>query len=462
MAITRPEDFGVVDGINDTALITQAMTAAGDGGKVILEGRYSLPTGLGIPENVCLEGTFNPFGIHPWQTPTQVHSLGSTLIVDSDHSMFLSAGAQLHNLSVIRGRTTTAEPDTSQFAGVAIAALGESGNEIDGISLTNLQILGFYTAIVLDMCPRAIIEYVSGDNIQGIKLGTTYDVVRVKNIHFWPFHTTGAGMTGAAHNRDGVALWISQRIDIAQFEGFFSYGYHTGVQLDANVGTATFVDCHVDNTDFHSGAAGFRIIGSVAYSNFIGCSSYNNSEGYVCSGATTDDIYFIGCRSISNDESGWVVNSGSVHLSSCEIVDSNHGAVVAGGNGKLSISDTTFSGNRLSNILSIAGGRVTENHNTFNGSASSSGFGLTVVLLSDPLPLPPTESKFIIIGNGTFGTLLNGWAGREITLVFDGNITVVNGPSLHLSGNLTAAPGTALQLIHTGSYWAEVSRSLNQ
>lgn len=460
MSVTRPEDFGQVGQGNDVSLINQAMAAAGNGGKVVLEGRYDITTSITIPENVRLEGTFNPFGQHPWQSPTQSHTINSTLILDPTQSIFLSAGSQLDSLSVIRAGTDKPEPDTSKFAGTAIMGIGTKENETDGVVLTNLQILGFNTAIYLHMCPRSVIDYVSGDNLSGIKFGVAYDVVRVKNTHFWPFHTTGAAQPLAAHNRSGKAIWLSDRNDIAQFEGCFSYGYNVGIDLGQYVGTATFVNCHSDNTGQHPDSVGFNIDGPIDHTTFIGCSSYSNDNGYTCKPDATDNIYFTACRSVANKVNGWRCVTGSVHLIGCEVEGSQHGVVVETA-GSAYVTNSSFSDNTAHNIVSIGGGLVTESGNKFDNSAPTGGFGLPVVMSADPLYLPPTGDKFIVVGNTGFGNLFNGWAGRDITIVFDTTLTVWDGASMHLNGNLSATPGTTLKLLHTGSYWAEVSRSVN-
>lgn len=459
MPIVCPEDFGTVGAGTDVMLINQAMQAAGNGGVVRLVGRYEITTSITIPENVRLEGTFSPYGVQPWQSPTQEHTLNSTLIIDPLATIFLSAGSQLDKLSLIRAGTAVAEPNTNKFAGTAIMGLATRADEMDGISLTHLQILGFKLGIYLQMCPRAVIDYISGDNISGIKFGTAYDVVRVKNTHFWPFHTAGAAMTGASHNRSGCAIELAERNDIGQFDGCFSYGYKKGIRVCAEVGTATFLNCHTDNTGQHTDSAGIEIDGVASHTSFIGCSSYSNDTGYKVTAASYDNIHFSGCRSVGNRVNGWVVNNGTAHLTACEVDGSAHGVVV-GPNGNAHITSTSFANNTKHNILAM-GGLVTENNNKFDNTAPSGGFGLPVVYTSDPLYLPPTGNKFIVAGNGGFGNLFNVWAGREVTLVMDGNITVWDGGSMHLAGNFVATPGSTLKLVHTGSYWAEVSRSIN-
>jgi hypothetical protein len=81
------------------------------------------------------------------------------------------------------------------------------------------------------------------------------------------------------------------------------------------------------------------------------------------------------------------------------------------------------------------------------------------------LTLPNNGNIFAISGTTSFALLNYGWLGREITLVFNGVLTVTHGTgtvaSIFLSGttNFTTGAGTTLSLKHNGSQWYETSRT---
>ena len=101
---------------------------------------------------------------------------------------------------------------------------------MDGVTLKNLQILGFAKGISMDYAPRAVLAYISGDNVTGIELGVAWDVVRIHDIHFWPFLSNGTGQpVSSAYHRSGSALYLRDRNDILQVTNFFSYGYYRGI-----------------------------------------------------------------------------------------------------------------------------------------------------------------------------------------------------------------------------------------
>jgi hypothetical protein len=83
---------------------------------------------------------------------------------------------------------------------------------------------------------------------------------------------------------------------------------------------------------------------------------------------------------------------------------------------------------------------------------------------ADPLNLPEIGDVFKIYGTTVFGNLYKGWAGRKVTLVFDGILTVYNGTNtynmqLSSGANFTTANGSTLTLVSDGDRWYEVSRS---
>ncbi|MDD4976199.1 MAG: hypothetical protein PHY93_17715, partial [Bacteriovorax sp.] len=79
---------------------------------------------------------------------------------------------------------------------------------------------------------------------------------------------------------------------------------------------------------------------------------------------------------------------------------------------------------------------------------------------------PTSGDTFNITGGVAFGTLGHGWAGRIVTLIFDGICTVYNGTgaatNMRLSGgaNYTSSSGSTLTLMHNGVQWYEISRTV--
>ena len=80
---------------------------------------------------------------------------------------------------------------------------------------------------------------------------------------------------------------------------------------------------------------------------------------------------------------------------------------------------------------------------------------------AEPLALPNTGSVFVINGVVGFATLNGGWAGRKVTLEFKAALTVSDGASMKLAGNFVTTADDTLTLVHDGTSWVEVCRSVN-
>lgn len=467
-----PESFGAVgDGVtNDTAAIQAALNSLGAlGGAVLLKKRYLVDSNLNVPRHASLVGTFSPFGGHPWHTAGASHTQGCTIILNSAASIVLDEHTALTNLSIIRKGTTTAEATPALFAGTAIKAIGTLAVGLDGIELSHLQILGFAQAIDMDYAHRCSLESISGDNVAGIRMGTFYDVVRINNIHMWPFHADGARTTLVNHHRGGEALRMSSRNDIPEISNVFSYGYYRGISLGDGVGTATFVNCCADNTGIHPNSIGILIEDNAAFTTFLGCSGYGNSAAnYYIQAATGDNVTFTNCRAIGSSnpaaptQYGFRAERGHIRLINCEISTAVYGVSVSA-TGQATIGDSNFQQCTTNSIVGVAGSIVREYNNRFlNGAGPSGGWSMTAVASSDPMVVPQTGTAFIVTGTTNFGTLNGGWPGRKVTLIFQSALVVFHGASIKLTGStqMNATALSTLTLIHDGGTWYEVARSI--
>lgn len=108
--------------------------------------------------------------------------------------------------------------------------------------------------------------------------------------------------------------------------------------------------------------------------------------------------------------------------------------------------------------------------NTAAGSSPFTGMGGTLAALSiasaGQLNIPATGEEFIITGTNGIGNIHEGWAGRQITLVFSGALTVVHGTGssssvkLNSATNFTTSVNSTLTLRHNGTQWYEIGRSV--
>jgi hypothetical protein len=77
---------------------------------------------------------------------------------------------------------------------------------------------------------------------------------------------------------------------------------------------------------------------------------------------------------------------------------------------------------------------------------------------------PPSVSFAAGTGSSAAGTAIvgvNNFEGRILNVMFQSNVTVVDGGNLALNGNLSATATTTLTLRGAYGTWFEVSRSIN-
>ena len=78
------------------------------------------------------------------------------------------------------------------------------------------------------------------------------------------------------------------------------------------------------------------------------------------------------------------------------------------------------------------------------------------------LTLPLGADVFHISGTTSITSIsATGWAGRSVTLIFDGILTLTDGSNLKLAGNFVTTADDVCRLACDGTNWFEQSRSVN-
>jgi hypothetical protein len=77
------------------------------------------------------------------------------------------------------------------------------------------------------------------------------------------------------------------------------------------------------------------------------------------------------------------------------------------------------------------------------------------------MTLPSTGKVFVVTGTTTITKIAGGWDGREVILLFAGELTVVKNFYHILQSDFNSTENAALHLVCYGSTWYEVSRSAN-
>lgn len=126
--------------------------------------------------------------------------------------------------------------------------------------------------------------------------------------------------------------------------------------------------------------------------------------------------------------------------------------------GNLEIAYNDFRYNNTNVITNTAGASV----NLWFHDNKTSGSIVPAVSSAATIDLPYGEEVVSITGTTGITTIAaNGHAGRRVTLVFAGALTVTDGSNLRLASNFTTTADDTLTLACDGSNWHEVARSAN-
>jgi len=146
------------------------------------------------------------------------------------------------------------------------------------------------------------------------------------------------------------------------------------------------------------------------------------------------------------------------------------------------VEDVTIAANVVTGglwgIRSSAGdfNRVAITGNVANGAATASfavqdktdvmlsgnvSGGSRTIASAAGLNLPEEHDLVVVTGTTTVTTVVAQWAGRVVTLKFDGALTFTDGSNLKLNGNFVTTADDTITLACDGTNWFEIARSVN-
>ena len=458
-------------GVNDdTFAIQAALNAARPGQEVWLSqtGQHLINSAnLNIPVGVQLRGAWNVPGTTANSSgtgqPLVLSALNSALILNSAYTISVQSGAGIRGVPIYRSGLVVPTTSSAAFAGTAISVQG------DDVYLGYLLVLGFAQLSTSTTQVRGKYEWIFGDNNAGISIINAYDTPYIHHCHFWPFCTYSSTATLAYHHRTGTAYTVDGTA-LPSMAHNFCFAYLTGYQLSGS-GGATLVDCQADNDAAYFGTIGFSLgtlTAGITSSKLIGCTAFNHTTGYYINTGAGDYCEFSscssdGCSAAVNLTSGvirWIGGVWSNATSGITVVAPT-GAVVLDGLKTVNISGATVTDTGGSGLIYVS---PSCDFDTLPpGYSISSTMVPNVIASASPLLLSAWGDVYQVTGTTAFGIVNGGWAGRKVTLIFMGIITitnsaVANGVRLSGSTNFTTATGSTLSLVHNGTSWYETGR----
>ena len=463
------KDFGAVgDGVtDDTAAFVAAMASLGSkGGCVTYHDKHRINTSITVPPSVCIVG---PYGLAGIATNNLVAPYGNmaALVLSSSATINLSGGAGISGSLIYRAGMTFPALDSSSFAGTAVTVSGDDTFVLDSM------VLGFNKAFYSSGFQRQTLRGLRFDCNNGIEIAVCYDIAYVTECHGWPFATiatyqAGGGVTKSIIQRSGTAFKFFNGGDWNKATNCFGYGYYRGFWV-SGCNSMTLLGCGADSTGSYAGQLGFVVDGNSEDTRLTLCQTAAQETGYYISTAVGVQTRMLNCDSWACSGQGVIIAAGDVSITGGVHRNTLNGVTVS--NAVSSVFADKIRFKDISNLpfnITVANADISigddNDYGNFNNTTAVAGINKAskTVASADPLPLYPNSKFLQVSGTTNFGTIDGGYAGRELTLLFLGALTVFDGgANLKLNGNLVTAPNTTLTLVHTGVHWVEKSRSVN-
>lgn len=251
------------------------------GGEIYCPKRYLIDSAdLIVKQGVTLRGFWNNLG----ETDSVDYTnLQSSFVVNPLYTIRLDAEfAAIKGMGVFRKGltkpTSLADATTklALFAGNAITIGNGVSKRASDCYVGHCLIIGFNYGVYCDFNERPRIEYVAGDNINGIYLNRVYDMNHMTNCHMWNFWSAHQGWTltgDAGWRRQGAAYYFGEGVDWGQASECFSYGYDVGFDVNGS-DNVVLLNCGSDgwkNNNTHS--TGFYARGTTKNLNLVACKS---------------------------------------------------------------------------------------------------------------------------------------------------------------------------------------------
>jgi len=454
------KDFGAAgDGVtNDTPALQAAIDSFGAGGGTVIVPygmRCLVDASLTVKSNVSLVGPHEYIGSPNNNTDAPYGSVGGALIVNSSATITLKGGASLKGLLIYRKGMTFPAANSSAFAGTAVTIGG------DDAAASCSMILGFEKAVLSDGYQRPRFYNLWLDNVNGISITDAYDIPRIENVHCWPFATIeqyAIDLLPSQLQRSGTAFLLEGVSDWVKLNNCFAYGYSRGFDLN-NVNTPTLVSCTVDGTappNVLAGSRGFSIRGTSYDAKLIGCQAASQEIGFYLDTDANIQNQLIDCIAWNGTSHGFFIGSGDWVFMGGATRQVSNGILYNNAASRVTLRGFQF-GASLTNPINL-NVTPTTGFVDFDGVQAPSvaaggtlvaGTSATISVASaQPLLVPATGRAFNITGSTNFSNLQSGWAGREVTLIFTGALTVVSGTgapdAIRLKGIPTLPPRRAL------------------
>lgn len=455
-------DFGAVgDGVtDDTNAFVNAFAFLNGPGKVIVTGRHYIGQNLNIPSYNWIDGGYRNVGTSKDNTTIPYNTNKYALILSPVVTIRCNGSAGIDRCLIMRQGMPIPTTNPATFQGTAITGVGDDFFVFDSL------IIGFAQAVYSSGFQRPRIRNLNFDCTAGIWIDNCADIGLIEDCHGWPWTSVG---TATTTQRTGTAYRFTAIGDWHKVVNCFAYNYYRGF-WNSSVNDCIFDNCAVDGAGGFAGQIGFVVDGNSIRTRFVNCTASQQATGAFLGNSNPPYSQTIidNFDCFSSGSVGIEVDNGDVFIRGGHFNNQPYGISVANNNSTVFIDNVRFS-NISTNPIFIVNSGATKvfigrnDYGDFTGIVANANLGWPTIPSASVLSLPNNGDCFIVSGNNSFGTISGGWAGRRITLLFTGSLTLSNsggGGGLNIAGGtFTVSSGSTITLVYNGtSTWFETGR----
>ena len=456
---------GAVDAVPALHLAFAALGAAGgsvvipNGAVLLLDSDYTQPA------NCHLVGPHRIMGSPNNNVSAPYGSVGGALILNSTKTRTLRGSASVSGCLVYRKGMTFPAADSSAFAGTAFTGGG------DDFGVINCAIFGFNLAITSSNCQRPRLQHNNIDCLSGVLVDSCADVSYIFGNHCWPFATIAAGGGSTTLQRSGNGFKFTTLGDWNKVFQNFTYGYARGFWV-SSCNSMTLHSCSSDSTGGFAGQIGFLIDGTSTDTRLDHCQAAAQESGYYINTSAGVQTRMIGCDSWACSTHGVQVAAGDVSVIGGVQRDTGNAVTVTNNASRVFVDHVRFNniaGSHFNATVATTKVFIGKNNDYGNAAAgvavANTNITSPIIASASALVLPPSGDTFIVSGTTNINTISGMYPGREVTLIFQGILTVasstatVTSVKLDNNTNLTTAANTVLTLGQNGSFVYEKARA---
>lgn len=296
---------------------------------------------------------------------------------------------------------------------------------------------------------------------EGMRFERMMDVIRIENVHFWPFWNNDSNVYDYIYNN--LLGIVCERVDNPHFSNIFILQAYKSILFTSGTYGVTS-KFHIANADLDGCVYGVFIdgdntTGQIANLTIQGTTTTSANVLFKIDADNCDVqisniwLYQTTVNGLRIDGTGNYVYLSNVWIDTWNTSSGGYAAIEPATGNYVYIENRRFSNGNGGADISGAG-TTTFSRDAMVGGSINIASAATINLLG-------RGEFFNITGTTNITSITASWIGRVVTLVFSDVLTFTDGSNLKIAGNFVTTADDTITLIAGSVNWYEISRSVN-